>query len=502
MINSCVFLKLLTKQIYYHFTGCPDAADVKTFPDIGYILMGYDILKGFPQADSHDPGFTFSIFRADYLTKERTADCRYGVPHGLQIIPDISCDVSFESKVVRNQQDLASSLSVSASVSGGGWGVSFSASAGYKKSSRSMLRGEYVYITSQASCNYYYSRLIQDDPPPFDPTFIFWVKELNTKNDQDTYIKFFSLYGTHYLTDSTFGARFVKNYRMKTKEYQRQESSGVDVAVSASYSGIFSVGGGFSLDSSQQSAVSNFMSSVTSETKSIGAAPPANGDSLTWASTVKNNPIPSTYKLSSIENLFTDKYMKTLNVNYNNINSNIKRYKSKYCNYMKAIGKVDSCVSLQSALNIKQTKLKNPFKTVPNTFLDSCEESCTKSPVCEAISYCINCGSGQSDYRKCYMFSSVLKQITAQNDASYITTIYRNTILQNTMIEGLQLLPGNTTLKSFNLGQCNTALKNEPKGVAFTYTLTGTNKCQIFAWNDIKHLSEKTRTSTTVLLDV
>lgn len=473
-----------------------------TFPDVGYILMGYNILKGFPQADQHDPGFTFAIFRADYVNGKSTSDCRYRVPHGLQILSDISCDISFQSKIVRNQQDLASSLSVSASVSGGGWGVSFSASAGYQKSSRSMLRGEYVFITSQARCNYYYSRLIQDDPPPFDSTFISWVEKLNSKNDLDTYIEFFNLYGTHFLTDSTYGARFVKNYRMKTKEYQHQESSGVNVAVSASYSGLFSVGGSFSLDSSQQQAVSNFMSSVTSETKSIGAAPPANGDALTWASTVKDDPIPSSYKLSSIENLFTAKFMSKLNVDYNTIKSNINRFKSQYCNYMKAIGKVDSCVSLQSALNIKQTKLQNPFKTLENTFLDVCEVRCMETSACEAITYCTKCSSGQRDYRKCYMFSSVLKTVTAYDDTSYLTTIYRNTILQNTMIEGQNLLPGNATLKTANLGQCNTMLKNEPKGVAFTYSITGKTKCKIFAWNDIETLSNKSRTTTTVLLHV
>ncbi|CAC5400113.1 unnamed protein product [Mytilus coruscus] len=474
----------------------------RSFPDIDYVFLGYDILKGFPQADQHDPGFTFSIFKADYKTGSYTADCRYRVPRGLQIIPDVSCDTSFTSRIIRNQEDLASSLSTSAEVSGGGWGVKFSASIGYKKSSRSMGKGEFVYVTSQANCYYYYSRLIEDNPPPFDPTFLSWVHKLNSNDSLETYIEFFSLFGTHYITDARFGARFVKNYKMETKVYEKQESEGVNVAVSASYSGLFSVGGGFSLDSSQQQAASSFMSKVTSETISVGAPPPANGDAMTWASTVKENPIPSGYKLSSIENLFTARYMSHISVDYKLIFENIKRHKTQYCNDLKAIGKVDSCVSLSSALNIKKTKLQGQFDTIKNTPLESCEENCLKRSECQAITYCIKCKTDDSDYRKCNLFSEIISPISAVKHDDYQSTIYRNTIMENTAIHGQALQPRNATLKLAHLGQCTKFIKNEPKAVAFTYNQRGSTKCQLYEWQDIIELNHKSHSSSSFVLHV
>ncbi len=48
-----------------------------SFPDIDYALLGYNILKGYPLAVGHDPGFTHPIFKADYSGLRKTADCRY-----------------------------------------------------------------------------------------------------------------------------------------------------------------------------------------------------------------------------------------------------------------------------------------------------------------------------------------------------------------------------------------------------------------------------------------
>lgn len=83
---------------------------------------------------------------------------------------------------------------------------------------------------------------------------------------------------------------------MKASTFQSQRAKGVTVAVHASYDGLFSVSGGFNMDSTQQKAASNF-SKVETKTITVGAPPPANGYANTWASTVKYSPIPMEYKL-------------------------------------------------------------------------------------------------------------------------------------------------------------------------------------------------------------
>lgn len=194
--------------------------------------------------------------------------------------------------------------------------------------------------------------------------------------------------------------------------------------------------------------------------------------------------------------------MSHISVNYNLIFRNINRYKTQYCNYLKAIGKVDSCVSLRSALNIKNTKLQGAFDTLRNTPLESCEKNCLKTSECQAITYCIKCQTGQSDYRKCYLFSEMRSKISAVKHDDYQSTIYRNTIMENTEIHGQALLPRNTTLKLAHLGQCTEFIKNEPRAVAFTYKQVGSAKCQLYEWQDIIELNKKSRSSSSFVLHV
>lgn len=75
-------------------------------------------MKGYPLATGHDPGLTHPIFMADYSSRGQTADCRYSVPRGLIVVPDVSCTTSFSSKVIRNKVEMSRSLEASANVEG------------------------------------------------------------------------------------------------------------------------------------------------------------------------------------------------------------------------------------------------------------------------------------------------------------------------------------------------------------------------------------------------
>ena len=91
----------------------------RSFPDLDYALFGYDVLKGYPLATGHDPGFTHPIFMTDYTSAKQTSDCRYSVPEGLVVVPDVSCETSFSSKLVRNRLEMSKSLEASANIEGG-----------------------------------------------------------------------------------------------------------------------------------------------------------------------------------------------------------------------------------------------------------------------------------------------------------------------------------------------------------------------------------------------
>ena len=229
---------------------------------------------------------------------------------------------------------------------GGGWGFKFSASTSYKKSVAEMSSGESLFIISQAQCQYYYSTIDYTSPPPFHPGFLFWVKKLAaldvTKAD---IIKFIKYYGTHFLKRVTFGAKFIKKHKLSQKAYQSLKNEKISVEVQASYSGAFSVKGGVSISKEKKKAVSKFQQSVETSTITVGAAPPSNGEAMTWAASVQDNPVPTLYTMSEIHNLFSGQFIKGLpaNVNLTAVRERLRTVGKDYCRELMYEGQVDSC---------------------------------------------------------------------------------------------------------------------------------------------------------------
>ena len=97
------------------------------------------------------------------------------------------------------------------------------------------------------------------------------------------------------------------------------------------------------MDSEQRSAASNFQKSVETNTVAVGAAPPSNGDALTWASSVQDNPIPIKYSLSAIYDLFTERYSENLpGVNLNVVRERLINGSKNFCQALKEEGRIDS----------------------------------------------------------------------------------------------------------------------------------------------------------------
>lgn len=280
-------------------------------------MLGYDIIKGFPESNSHDPGFTHPIFVVDYTKDLLTADCRYSVPKGFVIIPDVSCVTSFKSSIIRNSLELQKSLAVSVQASSGYGGFSFSASSSYKTTSSQVSTGEKVFITSSAKCSYYFSEVDTTQPPSLNPGFLRWARNLQKNASDELLVKFVKHYGTHFPTSIVFGACYIRKHSMTTETFKTASSREVSVSVQASYSGLFSLGGGFSMDKKERQAASQFSQDVETTTVSVGSPPPPNGDATYWASSVKENPVPISYKLKPISELFSPLYMKDSGINYN-----------------------------------------------------------------------------------------------------------------------------------------------------------------------------------------
>lgn len=435
----------------------------QAFPNIGYALFGYNILRGFPLTPGHDPGFTYPIFRADYTKGLLSADCRYFVPGGLVMAPDISCLISVSSTTAQTMYEYINALGVYVSVDGeirsgfsklpsgmkkltpgalgklNLWGATFSASVGYRRASASMYSEHSVFILSSAKCNHYFSKLVADEAPTFDDAFITWIHKLNNAgSNSEVYFDFFNTYGTHFPMEVTFGARFTLEHKMTQRDYARLITTGVDINLAASYYGKFSISGSLDLSVSQQTSVQTFSEIVKTTMIPVGVSPPADGNAFTWASKVKDNPIPTAYKLTSIENLFTEKYMKTYNVDYDKIYKNIVNFKLEYCSFLRNTGLTESCDNLVPGTLIENTRLDGQYRETAVSATSDCIDTCLKDTQCVAVTFCTSCSSSDSSYMTCYLFEEI-----SETPLSIKTTkpnvVWQTTIFSEKLVSAIRL---------------------------------------------------------------
>ena len=412
---------------------CINTGARKTFPDIDYATFGYNIIRGFPLAVGHDPGLTRPIFKADYTDAKITSDCRYSVPKGWIVVPDVSCVASFSSNIVKDTYELTKAIEASVEVSGGGFWVEFSASTEFKHMSSVVSSRKFVYVNSQARCDYYLSTLDVVKPPPLDPSFIIKAKAIQTQSDV---FDFLDLYGTHFLKQVTFGARFIFEDKMKTSDFQTMEQNSVDVKASASYAGLMRIGGSAHLSYDEQVKGTEYRKYVETSVISVGAVPSPSGGHLVWASKVKENPIPTKYKLAEIEDLFTANYMEGTGIDYTTISQLIKSSKSAYCNNLQTKGEVETCHAnaIQNVVTFKEWYISGTYhRFIHNIYtVESCVASCLREEICvAAIHYYHYCALYSSSYLTGYSNSIVVSIILTERLYSKRTMLSINNLKAN-----------------------------------------------------------------------
>ena len=441
----------------------------RTFPDIDYALFGYNIMRGYPLAIGHDPGLTRPIFQSDYSGRIMTSDDRFYVPHGLVIVPDVSCVTSFSSSIIQDQYQLTKSLSASASVSGGGWGASFAASADYKKKSSEVSSKEAVYVNSKAECDYYMSMIDEMQPPSLSKSFLMMARTIKKQSDV---FKLLDYYGTHYLKQVTFGARLVYENKMTKSSFKTFSESSYSVTASAGYSGIVRVEGSGSLSKAEKTQASLFRSSVETSTISVGAPPPPDGSTNRWASAVKENPVPTKFYMADIQDLFTQKFMGGSGFDYEAAYQLISNSKKAYCEYLQKKGDVDSCKSIEGYSKFRGMVLGGA-KAFSKFHAD--ERSCVKSCMQESKCIALNYNKGE-----CLLFGEGDYVVEASKGVMFLFIDRLNLNDGRLKLENARIsAPTRAVYENIHHKGCEEKCRQDKKCIAFT-TNRGKRNCKLY----------------------
>ena len=242
-------------------------------------------------------------------------------PDGVHYVPDHvavqdqpTCYFSFATSTITSTASYSESLSVDASVEGEGWGASFSASAGYTSAKDTTSSYETRLYSAKAECaaykawiDYKYANLTTD--------FKEHVHDLGTNSSDKMqlvkYRAFIEYIGTHFVSSMTMGGRYGFESELSVSKVVELSSQGINVKVAAGYSGLASVSASAATDYQKKQAKEFDESRSSVKEFFVGGGPPSDNENWTahaWSTTVKENPLPVSYMLISIESLFTHEY--------------------------------------------------------------------------------------------------------------------------------------------------------------------------------------------------
>jgi len=282
-----------------------------------------------PPNTTGDPGYKGQVFAIE-TTELRDSDWRHLQPSNINVENRVSCSTSMTRTEISTSAQLqtetshsletSSSSSFGAGVSVGGYGGGYNQANANTKSessrqmSRSLDKGESIYLVSRAECSAYQATISPYYLPPFDDTFKKAV-DLLPKEYADSssvlYRDFIRVYGTHVIISALFGSRYGKIYTMdaKTIESEKERSKSTGGGSSTSRGGYvegagvrlsFNMNNGKDRFKNEESREENKLSQASTEESSFSVGAPWNPDAKEWAKQSAKEPFPIRVKMIPI----------------------------------------------------------------------------------------------------------------------------------------------------------------------------------------------------------
>ena len=323
--------------------------DAPTLPNVGYAFRGYNILIGNPfHADTDgDPGFKLPIFKASQYGR-RNADMTFRLPDGVYGYKKQICKLDSDSKEISNAKGYQDDLLVKADVNfdaGELVPLSFSANSEYKKKIRKMSRNNHLFVKTENTCNVFEIKLNQNVPPKFTDGFLAAVKRLQNVKNERAYLDFVNDFGTHYITKTHMGARYAVETEFDNTTRDELFHEDFDFKLGAKLNFMVNFGLNMNVEKNQEIIDTYQELQKSHSILSYGSPIPKDGDAKAWANSVFKNPLPISYQLSRIQDLFSSRFMGNLQqgLEYDKIHQALASFIKRYCSQEKENLGISGC---------------------------------------------------------------------------------------------------------------------------------------------------------------
>ena len=177
---------------------------------------------------------------------------------------------------------------------------------------------------------------------------------------------------------------------MSTNSYKSMHSKGLNVNAAASFHIFrFGVGATFSFSDSEKEAITKFEEDVTTRTLSLGAPPPLDLNATKWANQAFTNPVPIDYNLLPIDQLFTDKFMGRLSIDYTKVRHRLLHIMN--VQYRKEVFDRSSnlqCRVVNHAVKLPESScFQESFQLMGRKTGPNCHGDCLETQDCLGITY-------------------------------------------------------------------------------------------------------------------
>ena len=284
-----------------------DVNAIAKLPNVRYLGMGYDIIRGNPEDRHSDPGFRFSVLKFTWENSRTTSDAKYMVPDHIQALHTEACGYNTFTSTITGSKSYQKELSRDAKIDVSfqtAPAMAFSASAGYQDVSEQSRNSQYkrIYTNTRGKCilyevsvNYQHALITVTDD---------FKRAVNAlpllENHMDAYTSFIYNYGTHFTSRVVLGAKFVIRTEFTEKSWQSMSEEGVKVELAADATVASASGSGGSA-TKDQNAFQSSRSSYTAYYR--GVHPPSDGKWETWANLTGDSPAPISYVLVPLKYL-------------------------------------------------------------------------------------------------------------------------------------------------------------------------------------------------------
>jgi len=349
------------QELQGHIGGGVHADGIRVLNNIGYALVGYDLVKGNPLDTSGlvkiDLGFRNAIFAPEEYVL--MVDQEYYAPANLNVLECQGCNMHATSRVLESMGDYVASLTSKVQARARHTGVTsgaFSASHDFQQTSHLMNQEHETSTESEISCCVYQAELQSYDLPPYSRNFEIAVQRLKDAADTETALRklteetatddgeeapvtleeeavfaeeavtedeateepptllvgtlleeierFVQEFGTHYVKKVTMGSLYGEQIFITQEQRREMNNQNIDIRAAAEVSVATSSGaGGFGLNSNVQEAQEFLGRTSRKSVYARGAKPVGGGDIDLWLAYSSDNPVPTYVEVEPIEEL-------------------------------------------------------------------------------------------------------------------------------------------------------------------------------------------------------